>query len=459
MLRQEVYAADESSKQEFPYRVVMGNQAVRRVQPRGRNRHAVFTTHPLETVSFYYERNPADPRIRHALTLEVDAFGNVLKQADIGYGRRTKIRVVDDDGTVRLVDNPGFDSLTPWDVDRQTRPIVTYVEARATNGIEERDHYRVPVPCETCTFELTCYTPAGPAGRFLASDFVEPDPESQGRLRHRFAEEIPYEAPSELPMQRRAIERQRLLWRSDDLASMLPLGMLPRLALSGETYRLAFTPGLLDSVLVRRREGMPPEPLLPDPAAVLSGTGAGNGGYVSSDALIAMGRFPADDAADHWWLPSGRVFLSRDLADDPAAEYAHAKDHFFLPCRFVDPFGQTTSIAYDSDAAPQRNHNLLRVRHQDPVGNVISAVNDYRVLRPVSITDPNGNRTEVRVDSLGLVVGTAVMGNDARGGLLYRFYYRSRSRHDPRLLRGRRPATACPYSSRHGNHPHPLRSR
>ena len=193
MLRQEVYAADESSKQEFPYSVVMGNQAVRRVQPRGRNRHAVFTTHPLETVSFYYERNPADPRIHHALNLEVDAFGNILKQAGIDYGRRSKIRALNDDGTVHLVDNPGFDGLTPWDVDRQTRPIVTYAEARATNGIEERDHYRVPVPYETCTFELTGYTPTGSAGRFLASDFVEADPEARGRARHRFAGEIPYE--------------------------------------------------------------------------------------------------------------------------------------------------------------------------------------------------------------------------------------------------------------------------
>jgi len=143
---------------------------------------------------------------------------------------------------------------------------------------------------------------------------------------------------------------------------------------------------------------------------VLSGTGAGSGGYVSSDALIAMGRFPSGEPAQHWWLPSGRAFLSPDVANDAAAEFAHAKDHFFLPYRFVDPFGQTTSVAYDGDAAPYRNHNLLPVRHRDPVGNVTIAANDYRVLLPVSMTDPNGNRTEVRFDALGEVAGTAVMG-------------------------------------------------
>ena len=57
---------------------------------RGGNRHAVFFTHPREAISYHYERNPADPRIQHALTLEVDAFGNVLKQAAIGYGRRSR---------------------------------------------------------------------------------------------------------------------------------------------------------------------------------------------------------------------------------------------------------------------------------------------------------------------------------------------------------------------------------
>ena len=38
------------------------------------------------------------------------------------------------------------------------------------------------------------------------------------------------------------------------------------------------------------------------------------------------------------------------------------------------------------------------------------AGNDYRVLQPALVTDPNRNRTEVAFDTLGMVVGTAVMG-------------------------------------------------
>ena len=36
--------------------------------------------------------------------------------------------------------------------------------------------------------------------------------------------------------------------------------------------------------------------------------------------------------------------------------------------------------------------------------------NDYRVLQPRLVSDPNRNRTEVAFDALGMVVGTAVMG-------------------------------------------------
>ena len=45
---------------------------------------------------------------------------------------------------------------------------------------------------------------------------------------------------------------------------------------------------------------------------------------------------------------------------------------------------------------------------------------DYRVLQPSLVTDPNGNRSEVAFDALGMVVGTAVMGKvgEHRGDLL-----------------------------------------
>ena len=99
MLRQEVYADDaDPAPRRADQRARTPTPSPSRtspsdaLQPRGGNRHAVFFTHPREALSYHYERNPADPRIQHALTLEVDDFGNVLKQAAIGYGRRSRRR-------------------------------------------------------------------------------------------------------------------------------------------------------------------------------------------------------------------------------------------------------------------------------------------------------------------------------------------------------------------------------
>src|SRR5262249_30050312 len=68
ILRQEVYADDGSARAALPYSVSERNYAVTCLQPQGPNRHAVFFTHASETLDYHYERNPADPRIRHALT-------------------------------------------------------------------------------------------------------------------------------------------------------------------------------------------------------------------------------------------------------------------------------------------------------------------------------------------------------------------------------------------------------
>ncbi len=129
MLRQEVYADDadhpgatpkQIQRARTPYTVTEQSFRIRALQPRGANRHAVFFTHAREAITYHYERNPADPRIQHALTLEVDDYGNVLKQAAISYGRREQIRVVDDHGNAQQVPNPGLSGLDAADRAKQT---------------------------------------------------------------------------------------------------------------------------------------------------------------------------------------------------------------------------------------------------------------------------------------------------------------------------------------------------
>ncbi|MEU1596502.1 SpvB/TcaC N-terminal domain-containing protein [Streptomyces sp. NPDC005708] len=396
MLRQEVYADDadhpgatqeQIERARRPYTVTEQNLTIRPLQARGPNRHAVFITHAREALSYHYERDPIDPRIQHALTLEVDDFGNILKQAAIGYGRRA---------------SPLSEQ---WDRNRQSTPLLTYTENRVTNAIDSPDTHRNPLPCEATTFELTGYLATGPAGRYQASDFVEPDPAAPGRLRHKFtAPEVPYEATASGNQRRRPIEWLRTLYRRDDLTGLLPLGDLQPLALPGESYKLAFTPGLLAQIFQRPRQGQAPEPLLPDPASVLGGQADNRGGYLQSQVLKADGRFPAGDADDHWWMASGQSFFSPNPTDNAATESAQARQHFYLPRRYRDPFGPNAFADFDA-------HDLLMVETSDALGNRVTAdANDYRVLQPRLVSDPNRNQTEVAFDTLGMVVGTAVMG-------------------------------------------------
>ncbi|WP_204043226.1 SpvB/TcaC N-terminal domain-containing protein [Acrocarpospora phusangensis] len=413
MLRQEVYADDAAPdaaperirRARTPYTVTEQNFTIRALQPRGANRHAVFLTNARETISYHYERDAADPRVQHALTLEVDDHGNVLKQAAVGYGRRTEVRTVDAAGIVRRAPNPGFAELHQADLVRQTTPLLTYAEHRVSNAVESPDAHRGPLPCEALTFELTGYPATGPAGRYQASDLVEPDAAVPGRLRHRFTgPDVAYEAEATGDRRRRPIDWSRTLYRGDDLGGLLPLGHAQSLALPGESYRLAFTPGLLARVFQRPRPGQPAESLLPDPVAVLGGQAGDQGGYLRSQTLKADGRFPGGDPDDHWWIPSGRTFHSVDPADDAATELAHARRHFFLPRRQRDPFGQDAFVDFDA-------HDLLVAETRDPLGNRDTVeASDYRVLQPRLVSDPNRNRTEVAFDTLGLVVGTAVMG-------------------------------------------------
>ena len=377
ILRQEVYALDRTDREPHPYTVLEQNFTVRQLQPRGSNRHAVFFVHSQETITYHYERNPADPRILHTITIEVDDYGNVLKEVSIGYGRRA----------------PDPDLPSYEDQKKQSIALITYTENDFTNAVDTPNAYRTPLIAETRTYELTGYTPTGPWGRFRASDFVASDPINNARLVHVFDSEIPYESQPTSGRQRRLIERVRTLYRRDDLTGLLGLGQLEPLALPGETYQLAFTRSLLTRVFQRNGEI-----LIEDPEEILGK----KGGYVDLDG------------DGNWWVPSGRVFYSPNSEDSPVLELAYAQKHFFLPLRFQDPFGQTTKVLYD-------NYDLLVVETRDPLDNITQAINDYRVLQPRQITDPNGNRSEVAFDALGMVVGTALIGKDGEGDSLEDF--------------------------------------
>jgi RHS repeat-associated protein len=88
----------------------------------------------------------------------------------------------------------------------------------------------------------------------------------------------------------------------------------------------------------------------------------------------------------------------------PAEELAEASAHFLLARRYRGPLGQNAAVDFDA-------YDLLMTETRDALGNRITVnTNDYRVLQPRLVSDPNRNQTEVAFDTLGMTVGTAVMG-------------------------------------------------
>ena len=398
MLRQEVYADDapDGASEEIikraktPYTVTEQNFTIELLQPRSVNRHAVFFTHSREALSYHYERNPDDPRIGHAITLEVDEYGNVLKSVAIGYGRR---------------ESPLAEQA---DREKQTQTLITYTENNVTLPINDAGHpddYRTPLPSEARTFELTGYLLTNAAVRFQISDFVQPNPnDPEGRKQiHIFESELQSEESAATGRQRRLIEHIRTLYRGNDLTGLLPLGQLDSLALPGESYKLAFTPGLLTQVYRRPLSVVPP-PNSPPSESLLSGNVASLLGSIDPDG----GGYVDLDGNDHWWIPSGHVLFTATAnvtnpATTAAAELGQARQHFFLPRKFTNPFGHSSTADYDA-------HDLLVLKTEDALQNAVIALHDYRVLQPRQMTDPNGNRSEGAFDALGMVVATALRG-------------------------------------------------
>jgi RHS repeat-associated protein len=353
ILRQEIYALDGSEKQDHPYSVSERNYEIRLEQKiLQTNRYAVFFAHDRETIDYHYERSfvldPADPetdpklkrkifdpRVTHAMTLEVDEFGNGLKSLAIAYPRRKH------------------------EFPEQAKILSTYTENRVANKPNnkpgEPDWYRIGVPIETRTYEITGLTGTVP----FTLDFV------QAQL--LTATEISYEVAATSGLQKRLIEHVRALYRADSAANTvnpapLPLGQFDSLALPCESFKLAFTPGLLTQVY---------------------------GNKIAAGDLGTEGKYLQQDGG--WWIPSGRQ--SFDAAQ------------FYLPIQTKDPFGGLYSITYDA-------YHLVAIQTIDPLNNTVQIKNNYRTMQPEQVTDPNGNRSQAKFDALGMVAGTVIMGKE-----------------------------------------------
>ena len=373
-LRQETYALDGSAVARHPYSVSESNFTVRLLQPRGHRRYAIFHTHARESVGLQYERKlyeidgeaRPDPRVSHQMTLEVDAFGNVLAGVAIGYGRRYPDR------------SPLLEAA---DRAMQTQVLVTCTERSYTRPVSLPDAFRAPVPVTTRTFEIGNVRPEkrhrGAAALFGLDEMRAIVAASRGAGREvPFADWRGESRPGRGPY-RRVLDSQRTRYRANRLDTLLPAGVVESLELPGEHYTLTFPSGLIGPIFGERA------------------------GEVTR-LLLEAGGYVDLDADGNLWRPSGRVFYSP--TEVPAdEELADAVRNFFLPRRARNAFGAETRSDFDE-------YRLGVIGVTDALGSRNTFDFDYRVLAPYRAIDINGNRTEVAFDTLGFVAGTASMG-------------------------------------------------
>jgi RHS repeat-associated protein len=177
---------------------------------------------------------------------------------------------------------------------------------------------------------------------------------------------IDYEALADgITAQKRPLAHVRSLF-FDNAMHISPLGQWDSLALPHRSYQLAFTPSV---------------------------AAAHFAGRVSDAEFVAAGYVHFDGDLN-WWIPSGTAIFGID-----------PRSNFYRPVGAADALGIETLATVDK-------HLLLieRVEVRQAAWNVVTAINDYRVLGPVLTTDPNGNRSAVAHDVLGQVVRTAIMG-------------------------------------------------
>jgi RHS repeat-associated protein len=407
MLRQEVYELDVDAlerDEELPVKLfstAYHNCHIRRLQPKGINHHAVFLVTESEAITYHYELDlrtellRPDPRIAHSLNLQLDEYANVLQAVSVVYPRVGQF----EDNTLAA---DAVDLIRR--VQRETH--LAYSETRYTDDIDEPDNYRLRLACEVLSYELTGIRPED------STDLISSDPLDNRYFSidelHRFrlslvhqnegevvAELAYHQLPNRTTPEKRLVEQVRTLFFKDDelvLGEPLTFGKLGGRGLLFETYKLALTEDLLERVFDQK--------LTSDVRTRLSD--ASKSGYLSGATLDQ--RFPGTETEGQFWIRSGIAGFAPDAAQ-----------HFYLPEKYTDPFGNVTTVQYD-------RLDLFVASTTDALGNTSNVIRfDFRVLAPSEMEDINDNLSEVLFDTLGMPTAMAVKGKGDEGDNLVGF--------------------------------------
>lgn len=352
LLRKEVYALDKNGNRGTPYLAEQNNVMVKFIQEKAINKHSIFFVHESEAITYQYELNPADPRVIHRFSIEIDPYGNLVRSATVAYGRT------------------GTDTaLAKEQQEEQAKQYVSCGWNSFTNPITAAaDDYRTPLPWQVRSYEITgIEAPASPPYFSFSEIEAATDPAKGTNLQ--------YHETATTGLQRRLMEWERTKYRDDDGITALKYSELKAKALVHEKYKASFTDALLDTIFTGKTTATAL-------SSQLTSATAEGGGYIREDG--------------YYWIPSGQQNY------DTGA--------FFLSTEYTDPFTKKSTLEYD------KYHLFVSKVTDPVQNTAAVLQYSYRVLQPVRMTDANENITAVRFDELGMVTATFSVGKSTDKG-------------------------------------------
>ena len=342
--------AEARQKELIPFSVTTHNCVIELLQPKGKNKHAVFVVKESEAINYSYERDPEDPRIAHNLNIKLDEYGNVLESASVVYPRLNA------------------DTSLPIETQQaQSQTFINYTQNQYTNDVFGDHTHRLRLASELKTYELKGVSKVNTYYSINELTDILDDLNSDTAFYHEIDKPL-----VSGKAQKRLIEHTRSIYYKDDLSNVLPLHQLESLAFPFENYQLAYTPELVSDIF----------------------------GTKVNDDLLTEGKFSHSEGDNNWWIRSGSTQFKTT-----GENQSDAQNRFYLPISYTDPYGAVTKVKYYSD------YFLFVEETQDVLGNKSGVENfNFRTLSPRSMRDINGNFSEAISDELGLVKAVAIMG-------------------------------------------------
>lgn len=348
LLREEVYALDGLVNSKIPYTVKESSYFVHQLQPVRGKHTGIYYISGRENITYQYERNQADPQVKHEFILETDRYANVRKTCTILYPRRRDVIPEADYDCSEQYVLRGMVSISDF--------------ATATNGAN-----LLSIPCETKEYELLGLT----LNDKLYYSYDEIRKQTEQALNHP----IPFGETTDnnlIGVKLLSWERQ-LYWDSAQ-EECLKLGLVGERALLHHTEKAVFGDEFIKKTLGDRlTEGM-----------------------LKQDCGLIQKE-------NYWWNCSQVNYYYKK--EELKFHQLYQVENSFVSKE--DETYQKTVYQYDSYAMNQLS--ITRILN-DTISLVQSALFDYHVMAPYQITDENDNISQVLFDPLGMVIAATRYG-------------------------------------------------